>query len=216
MSQSITEYLEDIQNKNNELLDEYNSQTNRLTDLYQSLSDLKQQQANHAQDLFNQYVENQKQSVENTKKLGETISNSFKDLIDTVKSKLDARRQKEDNAKTEKDISKKQQRLAMLRADTSGGHQTEIAQLEQEIADAQQSYGRTLEDQLINKLSEQNDAAQKQRERQIALAETQVEINRLNGTYAAHIDDLLAHPVSAEAELKSCGIRLWILKVCQN
>ena len=72
----------------------------------------------------------------------------------------------EDNAKTERDISQKQQRLAALQADTSGGHQVEIAQLQKEIAESQQGYSRTLEDQLLDRLSQQQDEAAKQRERQ--------------------------------------------------
>ena len=196
--EEITNYVEDIQEANNNLLDEYNNQASRLTSLYQTVADLKQERAEQAKELFSQYVDNQKQSVENTKTLSNAISDAFKDLVDTVKTKLDERRKQEDNKKTEKDISKKQQRLAILQADTAGGHQLEIAQLQQEIADAQQSYGRTLEDQMLNTLSQQNDEAQKQRERQIALAEAQVEINTLNGTYASHIDELLAAATNPE------------------
>ena len=201
----IKEYLERIQEENNNLLDAYNEQTTRLTELYQSLADLKQQQADHAKELFDQYVENQRQAVENTKQLSDVISSSTKDLLDGVKNKLDERRKQEDNKKTEQDISKKQQRLAALRADTSGGHQVEIAQLQKEIGEAQESYGRTLEDQLLDSLNKQNDTAQKQREQQIALAEKQVELNTKNGIYAAHIDYLLenANSKSAAEEMRA-------------
>ena len=201
----IKEYLERIQEENNNLLDAYNEQTTRLTELYQSLADLKQQQADHAKELFDQYVENQRQTVENTKQLSDVISSSTKDLLDGVKNKLDERRKQEDNKKTEQDISKKQQRLAALRADTSGGHQVEIAQLQKEIGEAQESYSRTLEDQLLDSLNKQNDTAQKQREQQIALAEKQVELNTKNGIYAAHIDYLLenANSKSAAEEMRA-------------
>ena len=103
------------------------------------------------------------------------VSNSVKDALDKlfneVKRNLDERRKQEDNRKTELDISQKQQRLASLRADTSGGNQVEIAQLEKEIEEAQRDYERSLEDQLLDKLQEQADLAAEQRERQIEIEE---------------------------------------------
>ena len=116
------------------------------------------------------------QEIDKLSDLSDTISKALKDLLDDVKRKLDERRQQEDNAKTESDLIKKQQRLATLRADTSGGRASEIAQLEKEIAEAQQNYGRTLEDQTLQRLEEQADEASKQRERMISLLEAMAEL----------------------------------------
>ena len=127
-------------------------------------------------------------------KLNTALAKAMKELLDEVKRKLDERRQKEDNQKTESDISKKQQRLTALRADTSGGHATEIAQLEKEIAEARQNYGRTLEDQLIEKLQNQADIAEKQRERQIELLEGQKELAEKTGTNLEQVRKWLQNP----------------------
>ena len=127
-------------------------------------------------------------------KLNTALAKAMKELLDEVKRKLDERRQKEDNQKTESDISKKQQRLTALRADTSGGHATEIAQLEKEIAEARQNYGRTLEDQLIEKLQNQADIAEKQRERQIELLEGQKELAEKTGTNLEQVRKWLQDP----------------------
>ena len=125
------------------------------------------------------------------------LSDSLKNLLDEVKRKLDQRRKQEDNAKTEKDISRKQQRLAALRADTSGGNQVEIARLEQEIGEAQQNYQRTLEDQLLENLQQQADLAAQQRERQIALQEATV--GAINN--AALVNKWMDNPADYRAEI---------------
>lgn len=117
--------------------------------------------------------EQTEKEIDKLSDLSDAISKALKDLLDDVKRKLDERRQQEDNLKTEQDISKKQQRLAALRANTAGGNQVEIARLEQEIADAQEQYQRSREDQLLNKLQEQADTAEQQRQQQIDLLETQ-------------------------------------------
>ena len=125
--------------------------------------------------LLNGLKEIKENELDALKNISDAVSDTLSDLLDEVKRRLDERRQREDNLKTEQDISKKQQRLAALRANTAGGNQVEIKQLEQEIAEAQQSYQRTLEDQLLDKLQQQGDEAARQRERQIELLEAQNE-----------------------------------------
>ncbi len=170
-AKAIQDLVKEIEEGTKNLDDLLQSQPQSLTELYNTLSDLDNQWADYESQLIEINEESNRKEIEQVKKLSDSIKKSMDDLLDQVKRKLDERRKQEDNRKTELDISKKQQRLAMLRADTSGGHQLEIAQLEQEIAEAQESYGRTLEDQLIEKLQEQSDEATKQRERQIELQE---------------------------------------------
>ena len=94
----------------------------------------------------------------------------------------------------------------MLRADTSGGHAVEIAQLEKEIADAQQNYQRSLEDQLIEKLQRQGDEAEKQRQKQIDLLSIQNEIAKETGTNLAEVKELLSKPTSNKDAIK----KIWL------
>ena len=148
-----------------------------LTETYEAIIDYKKEIADVEDKLIKQLEDNLKEQIDNTKKLSDAIKNALKNLLDEVKRKLDERRQKEDNEKTERDIVNKQQRLALLRS-SSAGNQVEIAQLEKEISDAQQSYQRTLEDQLLNKLQQQGDEAARQRERQIAIAQAQLDLSK--------------------------------------
>ncbi len=165
-----------------------------IDEIYQTMSEYESFIADFETDLLSGIEEQAKNQVDHLEKLNSALSKAFKDLIDEVKNKLDERRKKEDNQKTESELSQKQQRLSMLRADTSGGHAVEIAQLEKEIAEGQQNYQRSLEDQLIEKLQQQGDAAEKQRQQQIDLLTIQNEVAKETGTNLAQVKEWLKDP----------------------
>ena len=200
-AQIIQKYVQKLQDANGELLDLYEEQISSLNELYETLISLQEQYLDYSNQLLEAIEKEAEDRVNVIKSLSDSISNSFKELIDEVKEQLDQRRQEEDNAKTERDIAKKQNRLALLRANASGGNVVAAAQLEQEIAEAQQSYGRTLEDQLLNRLQNSNDKAEKQREAQIKLLEAQLELNKINGVNTKHVADLMDHPELYQSEI---------------
>lgn len=198
-AKEIQDYVKELVEQSEGLDDAINTLTEDLEQQYSDLAELKEQWTDYAKQLWEMSEEEQKQEADRIKKLSDSIAKALKDLLDGVKRKLDERRQKEDNAKTERSISQKQQRLAMLRADTAGGHAVEIAQLENEIAEAQQDYQRTLEDQLLEKLQNQADEASKQREQMISLLEAQIE----NSNNAEKVDMWMANPEKFEEEIKN-------------
>ena len=200
----IKDYLDDINSKTTDFNDSIKTQTDFIAQVYNTLEEYQDYIVDFEGTIIKGVEEQIDSETENLKKLSDSLSDNLKDLLDEVKRKLDERRQQEDNAKTEKDISQKQQRLAALRADTSGGHQVEIAQLEKEIADAQQSYQRTLEDQLLEKLQQQADNAQKQRERQIELAETSNELAAETNKELVNL--WLSDPVRYQENLKKAWL----------
>ena len=207
-AKAIQDYVKELVDSSEELNKDYTDLNNEVNNMYDSLSSLQDAWAGYANELWDISEAETKKEVDNLKKLSDSISNSLKNLLDEVKNKLDERRKREDNAKTERDITQKQQRLAALRADTSGGHQVEIAQLEKEIADAQQDYQRTLEDQLLDKLQQQADLAEKQRERQIELQELIAsEINN-----AEQVDKwmaILSNPEATDADKDAAIQEMW-------
>ena len=174
LGKAIQDYVKELTDANKELNSQYETIITKTTEMNDQLKTLQEQWVGYADELWQISNEEQKKQVDNLKKVSDSITNTLKNLLDDVKRKLDQRRKEEDNAKTEKGISQKQQRLAALQADTSGGHQVEIAQLQQEIADEQQNYQRSLEDQLLDNLQQQADVAAQQREQQIALQEATI------------------------------------------
>ena len=189
-AKEIISYVKNIEEANKGLEDYYKGITEDITKLYEDLNTLDDKMVDYAKELHTIAEESDKEMIEQAKLLSSAISDALKKLLDGIKQKLDERRKQEDNAKTEQDISKKQQRLTMLQADTAGGHQVEIAQLQQEIAEAQQNYQRDLEDQILEKLQQQGDLAAEQREKLIELTEaTNDAINN-----AAQVDMWMADP----------------------
>ena len=187
----IKEIVEDIYQKRS---DAENASIDALASvkvIYDKLDEYQSYISDFESDLLSGLEEQTEEEIKHLDKLNSSLSKAYKDLLDEVKRNLDERRKQEDNRKTEADIAKKQQRLATLRADTSGGHQVEIAQLEKEITDAQQNYQRTLEDQLIEKLQNQGDEAEKQRQHQIELLTAQNEIAQNTGTNLAEVQQWL-------------------------
>lgn len=205
MYDGIKEYYDNLVEQSDALSDLYDEQLSSLSNLYDTLKDLKEQYADRSEELLDSIEEAQKEEIDKLEKINSALTDALRDLLDEVKKRLDQRRKQEDNRKTEQDISEKQRRLAMLRANTAGGNQVEIAQLEKEIANAQQNYQRSLEDQRLQLLQDQADEAAKQRERQIHLLEAQLEVEKNNGTNLALVDKYLADPERYKEEIK----RIW-------
>ena len=174
-AEEVKKRLDSIGELNSKVNEDIQKQTELTNSLFEQLKHYQELMTDFESTILSQLDEQLQKEIDNAEKLGSIISDSLKDLLSEVKRKLDERRRQEDNTKTERDISQKQQRLAALRANTSGGNQVEIAQLEKEIADSQQSYQRTLEDQLLDKLQQQGDEAAQQRERQIEIAQAHLE-----------------------------------------
>lgn len=187
----IKEIYDNAVDQNSALNEGYQNLAEALTEVYESVREYQETIADLEKDLMDALEKAAEREINKLTTLNTTLTNATKRIIEQVKKTIDARRRAEDNAKTEDDIAKKQQRLATLRANTSGGNQVEIAQLEKEIADAQQSYGRTIEDQMLNNLQMQADEAAKQRQEQIDIAKQQLEWNKTNGIYAEQVDKLL-------------------------
>ena len=207
-AKEIQDYVKELQESSGKIDEAIETLTSDINGLYSELSDLQKEWVNYADQLWEMQKDQKKEEIDRLKKLSDSITKALKNLLDQVRKKLEERRKAEDNARTERDISQKQQRLAMLRADTSGGHAVEIAQLEKEIADAQQNYERSLEDQLLDKLQNQADEAANQREQMISLQEAILEsVNN-----AALVDEWMKNPLQYEKEIKEA----WLAKVAPD
>lgn len=199
---AIKEYVDGIREQSQTLNDLLEEQTNSLKDLYDSLGDLKEQYADRADELLESVEKADEENLDKLEKLNDALSDALKDLLDEVKRRLDQRRQQEDNIKKEEDISDKQRRLAALRADNSGSNAKEIKQLEKEISDLQKDYGRSLEDQALERLQDQADKAAEQRERQIQILNAQLDYAKASGGNRLRVEALLNNPEENEAEIK--------------
>lgn len=198
----IKKFYDEVKEHNENIQQSYQDQLEEMESAYSLLSDLQGQYADRGEELLDAVENDAEQNIEQLEKLNDSLTNALKDLLDEVKKRLDQRRQQEENLKTEQDIASKQQRLAALRADSSGGNAKEIRQLEKELAEAQKSYERSLEDQALERLQDQADEAEKQREKQIKLLQNQLDVNKTNGELIAMVNQLLLNPEANESQIQ--------------
>ena len=113
--------------------------------------------------------------IDGLSNINDSINDSNSKIIQKLQDSITESRRIRSNLEKEQEITDKENRLAYLRQDTSGGNQLEILKLEEEIAQARQDYTDTLIDDKINELQMQNDIAAEQRERQILIMQTQLD-----------------------------------------
>ena len=173
-------YMDDV----NDILMEINNQISELAESYQ---DAYITGLNTVKDAL---VEVRQKEIDKLSSLNDTINDSNSRMFDAIQKAIDDERQSRENEKTEEDIANKENRLAQLQMDTSGGNQLEILQLQKEIDEAREGYQDSLVDQQLSRMQEDADAAAEQRERQISLLDEQLKIDQSNGEIWSKVFDI--------------------------
>ena len=184
-------YMDDV----NDTLMEINNQISELAESYQ---DAYITGLNTVKDAL---VEVRQKEIDKLSSLNDTINDSNSRMFDAIQKAIDDERQARENEKTEEDIANKENRLAQLQMDTSGGNQLEILQLQKEIDEAREGYQDSLIDQQIARMQEDADAAAEQRERQISLLEEQLEIDQSNGEIWSQVFDIWNNGFTSDGKL---------------
>ena len=185
---SVTDYLKDTESNMDAAEDALMEIENTIYDIQQNLRETYIQ----FEDRVIAAIENiRQQEIDNQKQTNEALDSAASDLLNSIRSNIDKMRQDRANENTEEELARKERRLAYLRMDTSGSHNTEIAKLEKELRESQLDYADTLVDQSLQEMQDQNDAAAEQRERQITLMEDQLEWDKENGIIARQASQLI-------------------------
>lgn len=150
-----------------------------IDDISDAVDEIEQRGKDATSEIYNQVKEGLVKQYENQITELENINNSIQeasaDMISKMQEQINDARKARDKEKTQSQIADKQTRLAYLKADSSGMNALEIASLEKEISDAQESYTDSLIDEAIEKLQEDNEKAAEQRQEQIELQRSQLE-----------------------------------------
>lgn len=184
-------YMDDV----NDTLMEINNQISELAESYQ---DAYITGLNTVKDAL---VEVRQKEIDKLSSLNDTINDSNSRMFDAIQKAIDDERQARENEKTEEDIANKENRLAQLQMDTSGGNQLEILQLQKEIDEAREGYQDSLIDQQLSRMQEEADAAAEQRDRQISLLEEQLEIDQSNGEIWRQVFDIWNNGFTSDGKL---------------
>ena len=118
-------------------------------------------------------------------------------LITKLQEQIDTSRQQREQEKERQNIADMQSQMAYLGMDTSGANSLEMVGLDQQIAEAEQAYQDSLIDQAIQQLQDANDHAAEQRERQITLAQEQLDYQRDSGQLTKQAQEVVEDSLSS-------------------
>lgn len=146
-------------------------------------------------------IDERQKEIDKLSEINDSINDTNSKILDSMQEQIDEYRQNRDNQKIEDEIADKQRRLAYLQQDTSGANATEILKLQKEIDEDQESYTDRLIDQKISNLQKQNDQAAEQRQRQIEIAEAQLQHYKDSGAVWTNVYELWHGGVDKEGML---------------
>ena len=150
-----------------------------LEDIEDQVIELKKRTREQASNLYDSVkegiIKERQDEIDKLSEINDSINEAQSKLVDQIQKQIDDARQARENEKTEQSITDKEARLAYLMRDTSGNHAAEILALQKELDEEKQGYADNLVDQKLNDLTEANEVAAEQRERQIALMQAQLD-----------------------------------------
>ena len=193
-----------------ELVEQFEETEETIADMEKALEEIrdrgKEQYLEFEDRIYEALVEREQKLIDEYEDVSNTINDSNSRILDGLRESIDLSRQIRDNTKTEEEIADKEARLAYLRRDTSGANQLEIQQLEEEIKEMREQYQDTLIDQELDRLSQVNETANEQRERQIEIANAQLETLKENGAFWGKVDELLKEATNSEGGLNNTAL----------
>lgn len=199
------EEIEEYISKLEEIQGQMNDAEDALDEIVDQIYELQQIGKDEFDDLesrtLDALIQRDQEAIDKLSNINDSINNANQKLLDSVQKNLDKIRQDRQNEETEQNLAEKERQLAYLRQDTSGANAMQIRQLEEELANEQESYTDTLIDQKISELQQQNDEAAEQRERQIELAQAQLDYAQENGLYWQEAHKIMQEGVNAAGAL---------------
>lgn len=193
------------------ILAETNNLLKERWELYRdNYIDIINELASFYEDAQQDIIDAQKDAYDKMKELDDNY-------LEELKKNIEARRNARDRENSIQDITDKQKRLNMLMRDTSGRNASEIADLQKEIQDAQQSLIDEDTDRLIEALEAANEEQQDRWDEQIDLMEKQLESDKKNGEFIRmaeeefakgpqHVRDLFEEFYSASGQYSGAEI----------
>lgn len=177
-----------------ESIDEGIISINELNDAWRETT------ANFERKIYDALVETREKDIEEMQTLADTLDEAANDLVSAIQEEINERRRDRENKETEEDIADKEKRLAYLQQDTSGAYDQEILDLQKELEEQKEDYTDTLIDQKISDLQDQNDDAAKQRERQIKIAQTQLQYDIESGKISKEALSILKNASTSKGQ----------------
>ena len=181
-------------------------------DLREKLEELKQAYLNFEDRIVEALVAQRQAEIDELQEVYDLMSESNSSILSAIQDVISEQRALRELEEQKEDIESMQRRLAMLRQDTSGASDLEIMALEEQIADAQQSYTDSLIDQAIDEMGDANERAEEQRQQQIDLLQHQLDWDKENGKFWAQVNELLSTAINPDGSLNNNSPLVELLK----
>lgn len=175
---AVEDYISEL-TEANELAED---QLESAKDAYEQLEELNEQAEEAYWSLYEQIGDLIISELEEEISIQQDILDATQDanekLIDKLQEQIDEERQARKNKKVKENISDLYSQAAYLGMDSSGTNALQLLDLEKQIGEEEEAYQDSLIDQSIQQLQDANEKAADQRERQISIAESQLEMYR--------------------------------------
>lgn len=181
-------------------------------DLREKLEELKQAYLDFEDRIVEALVAQRQAEIDELQEVYDLMSESNNSVLSAIQEVISEQRRLRELEEQKADIEEMQRRLAMLRQDTSGASDLEIKALEEQIADAQQSYTDSLIDQAIDEMGTANEKAEEQRQQQIDLLQHQLDWDKENGKFWAQVNELLSTAINPDGSLNNNSPLVELLK----
>lgn len=168
--------------------------TKRMEELEQIMQDgIKKNQATLAKigkinDMTSQVLEAQinirQHEIDKLSEINESVKMAGDNMINKIQEQIDDERMARELNKQKDNLASKQSQLTYLMGDSSGSSQLAALSLQQQIQDEQQNLQDSLIDQSLQSLTDANEAAAEQRERQIEMMQAVLDNDIENGSLA--------------------------------
>ena len=140
-------------------------------------------------------IDARQEEIDKLDELNDSINTANDKLLSKIQQQINEERQARDNQKTEQNLEDLYNQRALLAAQTSAPS-SELLAIDQQIAEAEESYQDTLVDQAIQNLQDVNEQAAEQRERQIALLEQQLQQEQDSGAITAEAEQIVKNGIT--------------------
>ena len=196
-------------------LEEQNSLSQEQIDAaraaYDKLDELKEIAKQGYEDLYDQIGEvitaTAQKQIDLQESLLDATKNANSKIVDKLQEQINKDRQERQNAEAEENIADMYNQMAYLGMDTSGSNALSMVDLEEQIAQAEQDYEDNRIDQSIQQLQDANAKAEEQRERQISIAEQQLELYKKSDAYWHEIDTQMSNYLDEYEQYEEAYVR---------
>ena len=183
-------------NRMESVQDQIDDAEDAMWDIKKQIQELQQRYLQKYLDFQNRVldaiVKQYQDQIDKLSEINDNVNDTNASILDSIQREIDLERQIRDNTDAESNIADMEARLAYLQRDTTGANATEIRQLQKQLDEARTSYGDTLIDQAVDRLSQSNEDAAAQREKQIELMQAQLDYWQESGGLWSEVEQLIS------------------------